>query len=91
METSDVKPNFVPPGGSLIDCDIHNELPSIETLFPYLPDYWCDYTNQSAFNGVTVNDYPKGMPMSARPDATPPKGGRPGSSLALLQRLFDNA
>ena len=71
---------------AVIDCDIHNELPTLETLFSYLPDHWCDYISESAFVGPDANDYPKGAPTSARPDSVPPTGGPPGSDLGLVQR-----
>ncbi|NJN84461.1 MAG: hypothetical protein HC802_20730 [Caldilineaceae bacterium] len=48
----------------MIDCDIHNELPSLETLYPYLPDHWRDYCEESAFVGPDANDYPAGAPTT---------------------------
>jgi predicted TIM-barrel fold metal-dependent hydrolase len=69
---------------ALIDCDIHNELPSLKTLFPYLPDHWRDYISESAFVGPDANDYPKGAPTTARPGSQPPSGP-PGSDLGLLR------
>lgn len=68
-----------------IDCDIHNELPSLDALKPYLPDYWCDYIDNSAFVGPDANDYPNGAPTSARPGTQPANGNAPGSDLALLR------
>ena len=62
MEIWEAKPSFLRSGWSLIDCDIHNELPALESLFPYLPDYWCDYCNESAFVGPDASDYPKAVP-----------------------------
>ena len=74
----------------MIDCDIHNELPALEALEPYLPDYWCDYIHESGFVGPDANDYPKGAPTSSRPDAAPPSGDPPGSDLGLLrQQVLD--
>lgn len=70
---------------AVIDCDIHNELPSLQTLLPYLPDYWCDYINTSDFKGPDANDYPEGVPTSARPGSKPASGGPPGSDLALMR------
>ncbi len=70
---------------AVIDCDLHNELPSLETLFPYLPDYWCDYIRESAFVGPDANDYPRGAAITARPDYRPGDGLPPGSDLSLLQ------
>ena len=67
-----------------IDCDIHNELPSLKALYPYLPDHWRDYIEESAFVGPDSNDYPKGAPTTARPGSRPPNGP-PGSDLALVR------
>lgn len=53
-----------------IDCDLHNEVPSKETLYPYLPDYWLDYCRESAFVGPESADYPATIPTSVRPDAS---------------------
>ena len=85
MDTQNAKPSFVQSGWRLIDADIHNELPSLETLFPYLPDYWCDYCNESAFRGPDANDYPKGASTSAQRYTTPSSGNPPGSDLELMQ------
>ncbi|MCX6047169.1 MAG: amidohydrolase family protein [Chloroflexi bacterium] len=68
----------------LIDCDIHNELPSLKTLYPYLPAHWVDYCQESAFVGPDADDYPKGSPLTAKP-TTKPATGAPGSDLALLR------
>ena len=55
------------PAHSVIDCDIHNELSSIDLLLPYLAERWCDYIRESAFRGPHANDYPRGALTSARP------------------------
>jgi predicted TIM-barrel fold metal-dependent hydrolase len=68
-----------------VDCDIHNELPSLKTLYPYLADHWVDYCNESAFVGPDANDYPKGAPLTARPESKPAAGGPPGSDLELVR------
>jgi len=54
-----------------IDCDIHNESPALETLYPYLPDRWLDYCRESAFNGPDAADYPDSVPTAAREDSSP--------------------
>lgn len=69
----------------MIDCDLHNELPSLETLEPYLADFWVDYTHESAFVGPDSNDYPAGALITARPGSRPVSGAPPGSDLALLR------
>lgn len=68
----------------IIDCDLHNDIPSLKALYPYLPDHWVDYCNESAFVGPDANDYPAGAPTTARPGARP-ASGPPGSDLALLR------
>jgi predicted TIM-barrel fold metal-dependent hydrolase len=69
----------------MIDCDIHNTVPSLEVLFPYLPDHWCDYIRHSAFVGPDVNDYPGRSRIAALPESRPEGGGPPGSEPALIQ------
>jgi predicted TIM-barrel fold metal-dependent hydrolase len=69
----------------IIDCDLHNTGPSVGALLPYLSAHWQETISQSAFKGPVDTAYPRGAATSARPDATPPEGGPPGSSLALLQ------
>ena len=70
---------------AVIDCDIHNTPPSIEALFPYLPQFWVEYMTQSAFRGPTDTAYPAGAPTSMLA-GTKPEDGPPGSSLELLQQ-----
>lgn len=72
--------------GPLIDCDIHNELPSLAALHPYLPDHWIDYVTNSAFSAPDVNDYPKGLAFGARPDFHRADGTRAGTRLDLVQQ-----
>ena len=49
---------------NVIDCDIHNEVPNIEVLKPYLSDHWRSYIEESAFRGPDSDDYPEGAPTS---------------------------
>lgn len=70
---------------SLIDADIHNVVPTIETLFPYLTEHWREYIRQSAFKGPTETPYPDGAATSLRPEWRASGAGPAGSSLALLQ------
>ncbi len=68
----------------IIDCDIHNELPGLNTLIPYLEEHWVAYINESAFVGPNASDYPARAPTSAR-KGTKPKNGPPGSDFELLK------
>ena len=69
---------------ALIDCDIHNTVPNVEALFPYLSKYWVEHVQQSVFKGAGTTYYPPNAPLAARPGSKP-ENGPPGSSLALLQ------
>ena len=71
---------------AVIDCDIHNEVPSLDVLLPYLNDHWRDYIHETGFGGPGTNDYPPGAPTSARPGSIPAHGGPAGSSLELVQK-----
>ncbi len=78
-----------PPSGSVaqapvVDCDIHNEVPTIQALFPYLSDHWREHITQSLFKGPVDHIYPPGSPATARPGSTP-ETGPAGSDLALLR------
>ncbi len=70
--------------GGLIDCDVHNTVPRVEALFPYLPPHWVEHVRQSVFKGAGASYYPKNAPVAARPGSVPPDGPA-GSSLALLR------
>src|SRR6185436_548475 len=70
--------------GPAIDADLHNAVPKIDALFPYLSAYWREYCTQSAFRGPVDTAYPKGHLTSARP-GTSPEGGVAGSSLELMR------
>ena len=70
---------------AVIDCDIHNEVSSVEQLMPYLADHWQDYIRESAFVGPHANDYPRGAPTSARPGSMPLQGGQAGGTLRQVR------
>lgn len=74
----------------LIDCDVHVNVAGIETLLPYLPDYWVEHINQSVFKGPTDSPYPANAPNTARPGSRPEEGKPAGTRLDLLQsQLLD--
>ena len=75
----------------MIDTDVHNELPSLKALLPYLGEHWHVYLAESAFVGPNANDYPAANPVSAA-EETKPETGPPGSDFDLLSRhVFDDA
>lgn len=71
---------------ALIDCDIHNVVPSTQALFPYLPDYWREHITNTLFKGAVDSSYPRTAPITARPGSTPEDNSPAGSSLDLLRR-----
>jgi predicted TIM-barrel fold metal-dependent hydrolase len=73
-----------------IDCDIHPAVGGTRTtLLPYLDDHWKEQVVSRAIDGLDLTSYPPNMPLSGRPDWRP-KGGKPGSDLAMVQRgAFD--
>jgi predicted TIM-barrel fold metal-dependent hydrolase len=74
---------------AVIDCEIHNVVPSTEALFPYLSEHWRESVTQTLFKGVADANYPKNAPTNARPEARPPDAPA-GSSLELLrQQVLD--
>src|SRR5579859_5935737 len=70
---------------ALIDCDIHNVVPSTQALFPYLPDYWREHITNTLFKGAIDSSYPRNAPITARPGSKPDDEHPAGSSLDLLR------
>jgi uncharacterized protein len=69
----------------MIDCDVHNDVPRTEALFPYLPEYWIEHITNTLFKGPTELVYPADSPITARPGSRPDRAPA-GSDLGLLQR-----
>ena len=76
---------------SIVDCDIHNTLPSREVLKKYLPSRF-----HREFDSLHI--FPVFSPYDARPlhdgawraDARPPSGGLPGADLDFMrEQLLD--
>ena len=49
-----------------VDCDVHDEVPGIRTLFPYLSPHWVETIEKTVFDGPTDCYYPK---LALRADA----------------------
>src|SRR5256714_4291128 len=71
------------PGG--VDCDLHPAVPHLTSLLPYLNDYWRDQVTTRGMTDLVSQSYPTNSPISSRPDWRPAQG-KPGSSLADMQR-----
>ena len=75
---------------AVIDCDIHNVLPSQQTLSKYLPDRWRRHHETVGPRGYLGNAYPRAVPGAARHDSWPPSGLPAGSDLGFMQeQLLD--
>ena len=40
---------------ALIDCDVHNNVPSIEVLYPHLSDHWRDFIVERGVGSLEPN------------------------------------
>lgn len=72
--------------GGVIDCDVHNSVPSIEALYPYLSDHWRDFITERGIPSLEPSYYPRGASLSARPEARLDSGDPPGSDLAVMRQ-----
>jgi predicted TIM-barrel fold metal-dependent hydrolase len=69
----------------MIDCDLHNVVPNVEALLPYLPAYWRETVRQTGFKGPIDTAYHPKAALTARPDTVPISGAPAGSDLATLR------
>lgn len=74
-----------------IDCDVHQNMKSLDNLFPHLPAYWVDCICQSGFKGWNFPDqYPRLINGGIRADAIPADGSPAGSDLDMIRsQLLD--
>jgi predicted TIM-barrel fold metal-dependent hydrolase len=72
------------PTSAIIDCEIHNAVPTVEALFPYLPAYWREHITQTLFKGPVESSYPRHAPVAARAGTMPGEDKLAGSELGLL-------
>jgi uncharacterized protein len=86
---------MTPLASTIVDCDVHNAVPSQDALRPYLADRWRRHLDEVGTRTFSPYDegfvYPKVSPGGgARTDAWPPSGGLPGSDLDFMrQQLLD--
>jgi len=78
-------PDTGPTRRAVIDCDLHNVVPSTEALFPYLPAHWREHITNTLFKGVIDSAYPPSAPVTAQPGSAPGDGRPAGSDLDLLR------
>lgn len=78
---------------TIIDCDVHPKLSSVNDLEPFLSERWRTHLDtfgmRYRMGYQDGNPYPKAAPASSRRD-TWPESGLPGSDVGLLQsQLLD--
>ena len=80
---------------SIIDCDFHPTVKTIDELKPYLSKRWWEriqtYGLRPRHAFVNGDPYPKAAPRAARRDAWGPDGSQPGSDLAFTQQHYLDA
>jgi uncharacterized protein len=75
---------------AVIDCDIHNAVPSDKTLGKYMSARWQRYHETFGGRGHAGASYPRQNPNAARTDAWPPSGLPPGSDLDFMREQLLN-
>lgn len=74
----------------LIDCDVHNAVPSDAALLPYLPARWrrhLELVGSRTYSPFAKGyAYPKAARFASRHDAWPPSGGPPGRTWSSCAR-----
>jgi len=48
-------------GWERVDCDLHNEMPRIESLLPYLSEHWVEQVKTTVFRGAPDTAYPPAL------------------------------
>src|SRR5579883_570166 len=74
----------------IVDCDVHNYLPSPKVLTKYFPERWRGYHETFGPRGPGGRFAPQAYPRAMRLDAWPPSGLMPGSDREfLITQLVD--
>lgn len=70
---------------TIIDSNVHNEVPSLDALLPYLSAYWVEQINNTVFTGPIGHDarYPPKADVAVRPGSRVDEGP---PDLAMTQR-----
>jgi len=69
----------------VIDCDIHPSVPGIKALLPYMDPVWQEAFVLRGIDGLEMQSYPPGAPITCRPDWRE-SGIKPGTDLGAMQR-----
>ena len=71
------------PAPTVIDCDVHPTIPSMNTLLPYFDDHWRETMVRRGIDDQTTISYPTVNPLSFRADWKD-KTGRAATSVEQL-------
>ena len=69
----------------MIDCDIHPSVPDIKALLPYMEEFWQESFVARGIDGLDMQSYPPGAPITCRPDWRADRG-KAGISLDVMRR-----
>ncbi len=72
----------------IIDSNVHNEVPHVDALLPYLPPYWVEQIRHTVFRGPIGHDarYPPNSDVAIRPGSRV-DGGPPDLDMVRTQVL----
>ena len=73
--------------GAVIDADIHNVVPKVEALFPYLATTGSSTSQQSRFKGPADTSYPQARAVDRAPDAARRTGPAGSTSRCCAQQV----
>ncbi|WP_135468127.1 amidohydrolase family protein [Crenalkalicoccus roseus] len=80
---------MAPFGMAPIDCDLHPALPGCMALLPYLDDHWREVITGRGLDDLDLALWPRGAPLTARPDWRPEKGLAGGTLEALRRQALE--
>jgi predicted TIM-barrel fold metal-dependent hydrolase len=78
-------------GDPVIDCDVHQFLPNVQALLPYLSRAYQEDMKQYGLRMPGAGGYLNGGDRGYRVDSWPDDGGRPASNVEMLRRQLLDA
>lgn len=81
--------SVLPDRMRVIDCDVHNVVPSMESLHPHLPQHWVEFLTYSQYGGPRYSAYLTSGPAGPRPDSILSNGHPPGSDVSVTRQVMD--
>ncbi|MGI9522492.1 MAG: amidohydrolase family protein [Hyphomicrobiaceae bacterium] len=72
-----------------VDCDIHPNVPGLESLLPYMEPHWAETLQQRGMHELDSIAYPIRSPLSARADWQAPSGKSATTLDQVQKQLLD--